>query len=324
MSRTLSIVVPCYNEQEVLLITHKRIEEVGTKAVSDGLCDAFEVVYVDDGSSDDTFPILLGLSKQQEWVKVVRLSTNFGHQNALIAGYTHAVGDWICSIDADLQDPPEVMLEMLRHMNHGADMVFAVRTDRDNDTWFKRTTAELFYRLMAKFGVKTIPNHADFRMFTKEIRDVFAEYTETNLFLRATFASMGFTTHQVSYARPKRAAGKTKYPFRKMLEFAVNGVTSFSVVPLRLCTLTGLVLSLAAIVLMLWSIYTKVVMGAVAGWTSIVAPVYFLGGIQLMFMGVIGEYIGKIYLETKSRPRFLVRTTINVKTRNETLGRDPR
>lgn len=311
MSRTLSIVVPCYNEQEVLLLTHKRIEEVGAKAISDGLCDAFEVVYVDDGSSDTTFPILLGLSKQHKWTKVVRLSTNFGHQNALIAGYTYASGDWICSIDADLQDPPEVMLEMLQHMNQGMDMVFAVRTDRDHDSWFKRTTAEFFYSLMAKLGVKTVANHADYRMFTQELRDVFLEYTETNLFLRATFASMGYATQQVSYTRPERAAGQTKYPLRNMLEFAINGITSFSVVPLRLCTLTGLVVAFAAIVLMIWSIYTKVVLGAVAGWTSIVAPVYFLGGIQLVFMGVIGEYIGKIYLETKRRPRFLVRATIN-------------
>lgn len=311
MSRTLTIVVPCYNEQEVLLLTHKRIEEVGAKAISDGLCDAFEVVYVDDGSSDTTFPILLGLSKQHKWTKVVRLSTNFGHQNALIAGYTYASGDWICSIDADLQDPPEVMLEMLQHMNQGMDMVFAVRTDRDHDSWFKRTTAEFFYSLMAKLGVKTVANHADYRMFTQELRDVFLEYTETNLFLRATFASMGYATQQVSYTRPERAAGQTKYPLRNMLEFAINGITSFSVVPLRLCTLTGLVVAFAAIVLMIWSIYTKVVLGAVAGWTSIVAPVYFLGGIQLVFMGVIGEYIGKIYLETKRRPRFLVRATIN-------------
>lgn len=312
MSRTLSIVVPCYNEQEVLLLTHKRIEEVGAKAVSDGLCDAFEVVYVDDGSADNTFPILLGLSKQHKWTKVVRLSTNFGHQNALIAGYTYASGDWICSIDADLQDPPELMLEMLQHMNQGMDMVFAVRSDRDHDSWFKRTSAEFFYRLMAKLGVKTVANHADYRMFTQELRDVFLEYTETNLFLRATFASMGYATQQVSYARPKRAAGQTKYPFGKMLEFAINGITSFSVVPLRICTVLGLLSSLISLSLLLWSFYTKIKYGAVIGWTSIVAPLYFIGGAQMLFIGILGEYVGKIYVEVKRRPRYLVRATHNI------------
>lgn len=312
MSRTLSIVVPCYNEQEVLLITHERIEEIGQEAIDQKLCDSFEVVYVDDGSRDNTYAILFGLSKQQNFVRVVRLATNFGHQSAIIAGYTYATGDWICSIDADLQDPPELILDMLRLAADGADIVFAVRNDRTDDSFFKRASAEAFYRLMNRLGAVTIPHHADFRLFTRQIRDVVLQFQERNLFLRGTFAHLGYTTAEIAYKRPKRAAGETKYPFAKMLEFAINGVTSFSIVPLRLCTLFGFISAAGSLMLLAWSLYTKFFIGSVSGWTSIVAPLYFIGGVQMMFLGILGEYVGKIYLEVKNRPRFLVRNFLNI------------
>lgn len=243
--------------------------------------------------------------------KVVRLSRNYGHQAALLAGYQYASGDVVVTLDAGLQDPPELIGTMLERVREGYDVVYATRESRQQDTWFKRWTADGFYRLMEKFGAEVIPHHAEYRMVTRQVLEGFLEFEERNLFIRATFPLVGFRSCTVHYERPDRAAGETKYPFHMMLDFAINGITSFSVVPLRLCSLVGIGVSGLAILLLLWSLITKLTGGALPGWTSTVAPLYFLGGVQLIFLGVVGEYIGRIYIEVKRHPRFIVAETLN-------------
>ena len=266
---------------------------------------------VDDGSQDRTFELLTEASKADKRVKVIRFSRNFGHQAALLAGYEFAKGDVIVSLDSDLQDPPELIKTMLDKIKEGYDVVFAARQSRKNDFWFKRKTAEFFYWFMKKIGVDIVPNHADFRMITRRVLKAFLQFQETNLFIRATFPIVGFPSCVVYFDRPDRAAGKTKYPFWKMFEFAVDGITSFSVVPLRICSMVGLLVSLLALLMLFWSIVVKIFGGAIPGWTSTVAPLYLLGGVQLLFLGIVGEYMGKIYTEVKKRPRYIVQQTLN-------------
>ena len=266
---------------------------------------------VDDGSQDRTFELLTEASKADKRVKVIRFSRNFGHQAALLAGYEFAKGDVIVSLDSDLQDPPELIKTMLDKIKEGYDVVFGARQSRKNDSWFKRKTAGFFYWFMKKIGVDIVPNHADFRMITRRVLKAFLQFQETNLFIRATFPIVGFPSCVVSFDRPDRAAGKTKYPFWKMFEFAVDGITSFSVVPLRICSMVGLFVSLLALLMLFWSIVVKIFGGAIPGWTSTVAPLYLLGGVQLLFLGIVGEYMGKIYTEVKKRPRYIVQETLN-------------
>jgi polyisoprenyl-phosphate glycosyltransferase len=279
-------------------------------------CDEIEFVMVDDGSQDRTAEILTEASKADQRVKLIRFSRNFGHQAALLAGYEFAKGDVIVSLDADLQDPPELIKTMLDKIKDGNDVVYAARQSRKNDSWFKRKTAEYFYWLMKKFGADIVPNHADFRMVTRRALNAFLQFHENNLFIRATFPIVGFPSCVVYYDRPERLAGETKYPFRKMLEFAIDGLTSFSVVPLRICSMVGLLVSLLALLMLSWSLIVNIFGGAIPGWTSTVAPLYLLGGVQLLFLGVIGEYIGKIYNEVKHRPRYIVQETINLGEKN--------
>ena len=266
---------------------------------------------VDDGSQDRTFELLTEASKADKRVKVIRFSRNFGHQAALLAGYEFAKGDVIVSLDSDLQDPPELIKTMLDKIKEGYDVVFGARQSRKNDSWFKRKTAGFFYWFMKKIGVDIVPNHADFRMITRRVLKAFLQFQETNLFIRATFPIVGFPSCVVYFDRPDRAAGKTKYPFWKMFEFAVDGITSFSVVPLRICSMVGLFVSLLALLMLFWSIVVKIFGGAIPGWTSTVAPLYLLGGVQLLFLGIVGEYMGKIYTEVKKRPRYIVQQTLN-------------
>jgi hypothetical protein len=200
---------------------------------------------------------------------------------------------------------------MLDKIKEGYDVVFAARQSRKNDSWFKSKTAEFFYWFMKKIGVDIVPNHADFRMITRRVLKAFLQFQETNLFIRATFPIVGFPSCMVYFDRPDRAAGKTKYPFWKMFEFAVDGITSFSVVPLRICSMVGLFVSLLALLMLFWSIVVKIIGGAIPGWTSTVAPLYLLGGVQLLFLGIVGEYMGKIYTEVKKRPRYIVQETLN-------------
>lgn len=312
----ISIIIPWYNEEEVLPLTFERLNSLCVDLLSNEDCDDVEFVMVDDGSQDRTAELLAEASNVNKRFKLIRFSRNFGHQAALLAGYEFAKGDVIVSLDADLQDPPELIKTMLEKIKEGNDVVYAARQSRKNDSWFKCKTADLFYWLMKKFGADIIPNHADFRMVTRRALNAFLQFHENNLFIRATFPIVGFPSCVVYYDRPERLAGKTKYPFRKMLEFAIDGLTSFSVVPLRICSMVGLFVSLLALLMLFWSIVVKIFGGAIPGWTSTVAPLYLLGGVQLLFLGIIGEYIGKIYIEVKHRPRYIVQETINLGEKN--------
>ena len=312
----LSIIAPCYNEEEVLPMTLKRLKDLSVLLVSRDDCAGIEFVMIDDGSQDRTSELLTEASKADKRIKVVRFSRNFGHQAALLAGYEFAKGDVIVSLDADLQDPPELIGSMLDKIKEGHDVVYAARKSREIDSLFKRKTADVFYWIMKKFGADIVPNHADFRMVTRRALNAFLKFHENNLFIRATFPIVGFPSCVVYYDRPERLAGETKYPFRKMLEFAIDGLTSFSVVPLRICSMVGLLVSLLALLMLFWSIVVKIFGGAIPGWTSTVAPLYLLGGVQLLFLGIIGEYIGKIYIEVKHRPRYIVQETINLGEKN--------
>ena len=308
----LSIVIPCYNEEEILPLTLERLNKLSIEWISRDDLTEIEFVFVDDGSQDRTYDLLTEISKADLRVKVVRFSRNFGHQVALLAGYELAQGDVIVSLDADLQDPPELIGSMLVKIKEGFDVVYAVRKTRGSDSLFKRKTADIFYWLMKKFGANIVPNHADFRMVTRRALNAFLKFHENNLFIRATFPIVGFSSCVVYYDRPERLAGKTKYPFHKMIEFAIDGLTSFSVVPLRICSMVGLLVSLLALLMLFWSIVVKIFGGAIPGWTSTVAPLYLLGGVQLLFLGIVGEYIGKIYTEVKKRPRYIIQETINL------------
>ena len=308
----LSIIIPCYNEEEVLPLTLDRLKTLSQEWIASGDCTEVEFVIVDDGSQDRTAELLIESYKADKCFKVIRFSRNFGHQAALLAGYEFSKGDVIVSLDADLQDPPELILSMLEKIKDGNDIVFAARKSREIDSLFKRKTADVFYWIMKKFGVDIVPNHADFRMVTRRVLNAFLKFPENNLFIRATFPIVGFPSCVVYYDRPERLAGKTKYPFRKMFEFAIDGLTSFSVVPLRICSVVGLLVSLIALLMLSWSLIVKIFGGAIPGWTSTVAPLYLLGGVQLLFLGIVGEYIGKIYTEVKNRPRYIVQETINL------------
>ncbi len=308
----LSIIIPCYNEEEVLPLTLDRLKILSQEWTAREDCTEVEFVIVDDGSQDRTAELLTQYSKTDKCVKIIRFSRNFGHQAALLAGYEFAKGDVIVSLDADLQDPPELIGSMLDSIKEGNDIVYAVRKSREIDSLFKRKTANFFYWIMKKFGADIVPNHADFRMVTRRVLNAFLKFPENNLFIRATFPIVGFPSSVIYYDRPERLAGKTKYPFRKMLEFAIDGLTSFSVVPLRICSVVGLLVSLLALLMLCWSLVAKIFGGTIPGWTSTVAPLYLLGGVQLLFLGIIGEYIGKIYTEVKHRPRYIVQEMINL------------
>ena len=312
----LSIIIPCYNEEEVFPLTLDRLKTLSQEWIASGDCTEVEFVIVDDGSQDRTAELLTQYSKADKSIKVIRFSRNFGHQAALLAGYEFAKGDVIVSLDADLQDPPELIGSMLDSIKEGNDIVYAARKSREIDSLFKRKTADVFYWIMKKFGADIVPNHADYRMVTRRVLNAFLKFPENNLFIRATFPIVGFPSCVVYHDRPERLAGKTKYPFRKMLEFAIDGLTSFSVVPLRICSVVGLLVSLLALLMLSWSLIVKIFGGAIPGWTSTVAPLYLLGGVQLLFLGIIGEYIGKIYTEVKNRPRYIIQEMINLGEKN--------
>ena len=312
----LSIIIPCYNEEEVLPLTLDRLKILSQEWIAREDCTEVEFVIVDDGSQDRTAELLPQYSKADKSIKVIRFSRNFGHQAALLAGYEFAKGDVIVSLDADLQDPPELIGSMLDRIKEGNDIGYAARKSREIDSLFKRKTADVFYWIMKKFGADIVPNHADYRMVTRRVLNAFLKFSENNLFIRATFPIVGFPSCVVYHDRPERLAGKTKYPFRKMLEFAIDGLTSFSVVPLRICSVVGLLVSLLAVLMLSLSLIVKIFAGALPGWTSTVSPLYLLGGVQLLFLGIIGEYIGKIYTEVKHRPRYIIQEMINLGEKN--------
>lgn len=312
MSIHLAIVVPCYNEQEVLPETNRRL-----LALLDRLQDAAMVTagsgvhYVDDGSRDTTWALIEQLAAADKRVHGIKLSRNRGHQMAVLAGLMTVEGDAVVSIDADLQDDVNVIEAMVREHAAGAEVVFGVRDSRATDTVFKRRTALTYYGLMRRLGVDLVHNHADFRLMGRRAVEALRQYGEVNLFLRGIVPLIGYRTATVKYDRAERFAGISKYPLRKMLAFAAEGITSFSIVPLRLITVLGFAVSLFSFAMILFVIYGTLVMkAALPGWASTVVPVYFLGGIQLLSIGILGEYVAKIYLETKARPRYFVEKSV--------------
>lgn len=308
----LTIVVPCYNEQEVLPETVKRLGAVlGDLRGRGKITDTSHVCLVDDGSRDQTWTLIEQFARELKLVRGIKLSRNRGHQSALLAGLMTATGSVVISIDADLQDDLAAIETMLDAHKDGADIVFGVRNLRDADTFLKRFTAEGYYRLLRLLGVDVVFNHADYRLMSRRAIDALRDYEEVNLFLRGIIPQLGFRTATVYYDRTERFAGESKYPLRKMLSLAWNGVTSFSAAPLRLITGLGVLISLGSFGVALWALFVRFATDmAVPGWTSTVVPIYFIGGIQLLAMGVIGEYLAKIYMETKRRPRFVIEKTV--------------
>lgn len=302
----IAIVVPCYNEGEVIAETASRLHALLTDLVQAGKVAVGSTVYfVDDGSQDDTWAKVMALVDSGGPFAGIKLSANRGHQNALFAGLCHAQGGAVVSIDADLQDDIRIIADMVEAFAVGYDVVYGVRRRRDRDTWFKRRSAEFYYRLLRSMGVDVVFNHADYRLLSRRALEALKEYHEVNLFLRGIIPALGYRSTQVYYDRAERFAGESKYPFRKMLSFAVDGITSFSAVPLRMIAALGVVIFAGACLLSGWVLWTRFISGnAVPGWASSVLPMYFLGGVQLLSIGVLGEYVGRIYLESKRRPRF--------------------
>jgi glycosyltransferase involved in cell wall biosynthesis len=299
-------VVPCFNEEAALPALLARLDRLMTDLTDAGsVSDPVEVVLVDDGSSDRTWQVILAASRKHR-VTGVRLSRNHGHQRALLAGLMHAGTDVVVSMDADLQDDPGVVAQMLDAYRNGAEIVYAVRKSRTADTAFKRFSARGYYWLMGKLGVDLLPDHADFRLISRKALRALGEFGETNLFLRGLIRQLGFTSAVVAYDRAPRSAGESKYPLRKMLTFALEGITSFSVKPLRLITGAGFFIAGLSFLYACYSILAWMMGETVPGWASTVLPIYLLGGLHLIALGIIGEYIGKIYQETKRRPRFIV------------------
>lgn len=308
----LAIVVPCYNEVEVLPETNRRLLALLTRLRDERLVSADSAVhYVDDGSRDGTWALIESLAAADPRSRGIKLSRNRGHQNALLAGLLSAEGDALVSIDADLQDDVAVIEQMVREYLAGAEVVYGVRDSRQTDTAFKRGTATFYYRMMKKLGVDLVYNHADFRLLGRRAVEALRQYGEVNMFLRGIVPLLGFRTAVVKYDRAERFAGESKYPLRKMLAFAVEGLTSFSIVPLRLITLLGFLVSGFSFAMILFILWGRLVLNAaIPGWASSVVPIYFLGGIQLLCVGILGEYVAKIYLETKRRPRYFVDKTV--------------
>ena len=306
-----AIVVPCYNEDAVLAETTSRLLEVMQRVAEKHADLQGRIVYVDDGSRDGTWPLIGSLSKQHPQVLGLKLAHNAGHQHALWAGLEWAAAhvDAAISIDADLQDDVNVIPEMIDLFLGGKDIVYGVRRDRPTDTWFKRTTALAFYKLMSKLGGDIVYNHADYRLMSRRTLAALMTYGERNLFLRGMVRTLGFPQAMVYYDRGERFAGESKYPLRKMLAFAIDGITSFSVRPLRLISIVGLSFMLVALAVIVYGLVAWLCGRTIQGWTSLLVSLWFIGGAILVALGVIGEYVGKIYAEVKRRPRYFIEET---------------
>ncbi len=306
----LGIVVPCYNEEEVLPETSKRLKKILESMMEDGEIDKESFIcFVDDGSSDKTWHKIEEQKAQISYVKGIKLSRNFGHQNALIAGLMQVKNDAdaLISMDADLQDDIQLIKSFVKKYKEGYEIVYGVREDRSSDSKFKRNTAGFFYKLQNFMGIETIQHHADFRLLSQKALQALSEFTEINLFLRGVIPMLGFRSCSVSYVRAERFAGETKYSFKKMFLFALDGVASFSIRPLRLITAVGFLLFLLSLLGIVWVIIEKFILGnTVQGWASTMVSIYFIGGIQVMSLGIIGEYIGRTFQQSKGRPRYII------------------
>lgn len=310
----LYVVVPCYNEEEVLEETTKRLKEkLNTLIKNKKISKESKVMYVNDGSKDNTWELIKKINKQEKLFTGISLSRNRGHQNALLAGLMTAknYADVVISMDADLQDDINAIDEMIDKYDKGNDIVYAVRSSRKKDTWFKKTTAQGFYKFMRFMGVDVVYNHADYRLTSKRVLEAFEDYKEVNLFLRGMFPLVGYKSDVVYYERKERFAGESKYPLKKMLNFAWDGITSFSVRPIRLILNLGIIMFIVSLLVLIYSLVVKLLGRTVDGWTFIVCSIWLVSGVQMLSLGIIGEYIGKVYSETKRRPRYIVMENLN-------------
>lgn len=309
MTPVLYLVIPCYNEEQVLPLTSGKFKAKIDELVEAGkISDKSRVMFVNDGSKDSTWDILTSLTEEDTRYAAISLSRNRGHQNALIAGLMEAkkFADITISMDCDGQDDINAITQMVDEYAKGNEIVFGVRNDRKTDTWFKRTTAQSYYKFLRGMGVDIIPDHADYRLMSSRVLDALEGYSEVNLFLRGIIPQLGFKQSVVYYSRAEREAGETHYPLSKMAALAVDGVTSFSVRPLRLITLMGFIVAFLSLVGIIYVLVSVISGYYVDGWASTTSIICFVSGIQMISLGVIGEYIGKIYLETKHRPRYIV------------------
>lgn len=309
MQPILYIVIPCYNEQEVLPVTAPMfLQKINDLYIDGKISEHSRILFVNDGSRDKTWDIITELSQIDEHYCGVSLSRNRGHQNALFAGLMEAKDrcDIAISVDCDGQDDIDAVDKMVDEYLSGSEIVYGVRSDRKTDTAFKRITAQLFYKLMLSMGVDIVYNHADYRLMSKRALQSLSEFKEVNLFLRGLVTMIGFKYSCVEYSRKERLAGKSKYPLKKMLSFAMDGITSLSVKPIRLITAFGFIVSALSVIGIIWSVISEFLGYTVLGWASTVCIICFLGGVQLLSLGIIGEYIGKIYLEVKGRPRYII------------------
>jgi len=314
MNNKLYLVIPCYNEEEVLPETAARLKEKVASLISKGKIDKdSRIVFVNDGSKDRTWEIITSLHKENSVFSGINLSRNRGHQNALLAGLMTVMeyADMAISMDADLQDDINAIDEMIDKYLSGIDIVYGVRSSRAKDTFFKKATAEGFYRLMNYMGVNTVFNHADYRLMSKRALKGLSEFQEVNLFLRGIVPMIGYSTDVVYYERGERFAGESKYPLGKMISFAVEGITSLSIKPIRMITFLGFFIFLVSIGILIYSLVRHFMGATIVGWTTLMVSVWAIGGLILLSLGVVGEYIGKIYLETKARPRFLIEQFLN-------------
>lgn len=311
----LYVVVPCYNEEEVLPETSKQMLELFGRMKDDGLINSqSRIIFIDDGSKDKTWSLIYGYSMEHKEIGGIKLAHNAGHQNALLSGLMTVKDQCDCaiSIDADLQDDINVIPEMVRKFrDDGCDVVYGVRNKRDTDTFFKRTTAEGFYHIMQAMGVNVVFNHADYRLMSARALKTLSEFPERNLFLRGMVPLVGYKSDCVYYSRHERFAGESKYPLKKMLSFAFDGITSFSISPIRLISALGAIVCIISIIMAIYTIIAKITGHANSGWASLMISIWFLGGVELLAVGLIGEYIGKMYKEVKRRPRYIIEAYVN-------------
>ncbi len=312
MMTELSLVIPSYNEEAVLPETASRLVLLLKRLIADHMISADSRIYfVDDGSRDRTWELIETLHASHDMIRGIKLSRNHGHQNALLAGLLTVPGDVVISLDADLQDDIEVIPAMLAEHRNGAEIVYGVRKSRASDSLFKAYTARKYYQVLRYFGVEIVPDHADYRLMSRRALIELGNFHEVNLFLRGVIPLLGFKTAKTYYERHPRFAGQTKYPLHRMIALAFDGITSFSSVPLKWITWLGGLISFAAMLTGAWALIIKLFTdAAIPGWTSIVVPVYFLGGLQMLSLGIIGGYLAKIYSETKHRPRFIIEKTL--------------
>ena len=303
------LVIPCYNEEEVIDLTAERTKNLMYGLISGGkISKASRICFVNDGSTDNTYEKIQKLCKEDKIFACVNLSRNRGHQNALLAGLMTAknYADAVISMDADLQDDINVIRDFVDKYSEGYDVVYGVRSDRTTDTWFKKFTAEAFYKFMKAMGVDIVFNHADYRLMSKRALEGLSEFDEVNTFLRGLVPLVGYKSTTVEYARGKREAGESKYNLRKMISFAMEGITSFSVRPIKLALALGVISFLVSVGMLVYCIYEHSIGNTVSGWASLGVSIWAIGGLQMLMLGVVGEYVGKIYLETKRRPKYII------------------